>query len=58
MNNDRLRAESWTYDGSDWTIHSILQHQLYTSEIGSCEESSYFPLPKELRNLIKGFINV
>ena len=31
-----------------------MQHQLVISEITPCEGSSYFPLPKELRDPIKG----
>ena len=43
--------------GSDWTIHSILQHQLVVSKVAPCEESFYFPLPKEQRNPMKRLIN-
>ena len=35
----------------------IIQHKLVISEIAPCEISFYFPLPKELRNQVKGFIN-
>ena len=42
------------YEGSSWTINSIIQHQLVISEIASCKECSYFPLPKKLRNPVKG----
>ena len=42
---------------SGWNINSIIQHQLIISEIASCEGSSYFALPKELRNQMKGLIN-
>ena len=48
----------WTYEGSGWTINSIIQHQLIISEIASCEGSSYFPLPKEPRNSMKGLIKI
>ena len=44
------RVERWACEGSGWIINSIIQHQLVISEIASCEGSSYFPLPKELRN--------
>ena len=44
------------YEGSGLTIDLILQHQLAISEIVRCEIISYFPLPKELRNLMKGLI--
>ena len=42
------KVERWIYKGLDWTIHSILQHQLVTSETAPCEKSPYFPLPKDL----------
>ena len=46
------------YEGSGWTINSIVERQLVISEINSCEGCSYFPLPKELRNPIKGLVNM
>ena len=46
-------VKSWTYEGSDWTINSIIQHQLVISEIASCEGTCYFPFPTELRNPMK-----
>ena len=36
------RVKRWVYEGSGWTINSILQHQLAISEIALCEGSSYF----------------
>ena len=45
------------HEGSVWTINSIIQYQLIFSETAPCEDSSYFPLPKELRNPMKGLIN-
>ena len=30
------RVERWMYEGSGWTIHSILQHHLVNSEIAPC----------------------
>ena len=51
------RAGRWTYNRSDLIINSILQYQVVISEIAPCEESSYFPSPKELRNPVKGLIN-
>ena len=39
-------------------INWILQHQIVISEITPSEGSSYFPLPKELRNPMKGLINI
>ena len=46
------------YEGSGLTIDSIIQHQIVILEIVPCEESSYFLLPKELRNPMKGLINI
>ena len=46
------------HEGSVWTINSILKHQLVISEINPCKESSYFPVHKELRYLMKGLINI
>ena len=54
----RVEFERWTYERSGWTIHSILQHQLFMSEIASCKGSSYFPLTIELGNPMKGLINI
>ena len=45
-------------EGSGWTTNSALQQQHFISEIDSCEGSSYFPLPKELRNAMTGLINI
>ena len=42
------------YEGSG----SILQYQLVISKISPCEGSSYFPLPKGIRNEMKGLIDV
>ena len=36
----------------------MIQHQLVISETASCEGSSYFPLPKERMNSMKGLINI
>ena len=35
-------------EGPDWTINSIIQHQLVISETAPCEGGSDFPLPNEL----------
>ena len=53
-----MRAERGRYEESGCTIHSRLQHQLVTLEIVLCEENSYFPLPKELINPMKGSFNI
>ena len=45
------------HEGSDWTVNSILKQRVI-SEITPCEESSDFPLHKELRNPKKGLINI
>ena len=37
---------------------SVLQLQLVMLEIIPYERSFYFPLPKELKNLMKGLINI
>ena len=57
-NQISCRVGSWKYEGSIWTINSILQHQLVISEIASCEGSSFIKLPKELRYPLKGLINL
>ena len=36
----------------------MIQHQLYVSKIAPCEGSSYFLLHKEVRNQMKGLINI
>ena len=42
-----LRDERFMYEGSSWTINSIIKYQLVISEISPCEGSSHFLLPKE-----------
>ena len=37
-----LRVERWIYEGSGWTINSLVQQQLIISEISPCEGSSNF----------------
>ena len=46
------------YEQPGWTIHSILQHELVILEIASCQRSSYFALPIELRNPMKESTNI
>ena len=46
------------HEGSGWSVHSILEHWLVTSEIAPCKGSSYFQLPKELGDSMKGLIIV
>ena len=59
IQNNQLssRVERWIHEGSDWTVNSILKQRVI-SEITPCEESSCFPLHKELRNPMKGLINI
>ena len=49
-------VERWTYEGSDWPINTIIQHQLLIPETSPCEGIFYFP--KELRNPKKGVIKI
>ena len=53
-----MTEPAWTYEVSGWTINSMIQHQLYVSKIVPCEGSSYFLLHKEVRNQMKGLINI
>ena len=41
------RDERCMYEGSSWTVNSIIKYQLVISEISPCEGSSHFLLPKE-----------
>ena len=50
------RVERWTYEGSDWAINTIIQHQLLVPETSPCKGIFYFP--KELRNPKKGVIKI
>ena len=45
------------FEGSGWTLHSILCHQFVISEIASYVECLYCPLPKELRNSVRKSFN-
>ena len=51
------RVERQTYKVSGRPIYSVLQHQLVLSKTAPCQESSYFPLPEEVQNAMKGLIN-
>lgn len=57
ISNFYQEYQKWTCEESCWTIHSVLQHRLVISGIAPCGESRYFPLPKGLRNPVKGLIN-
>ena len=48
------RIASWISEGSDWTIEKILSHYVNVSKDAPLRGSSYIPLPKELRNSMKG----
>ena len=48
------RIASWISEGSGWTIEKILSHYVYVSKYAPLRGSSYIPLPKELRNSMKG----
>lgn len=50
------KVENWAYQGSEWSVHLMLQHQLNVLEMVSCKGSSYLPLSKELNNSVKGLI--
>ena len=50
--------ERCTYEGSEWTIGFVIQHQLIISEIARYAGTFYFPLPKELKNPMKGLNNI
>ena len=52
------RVERWTNKGLDWTFNSITKPPFVIQDIISCEGSSYFLLPKKLRNPMKGLINI
>ena len=52
------RVERWTYERSSWTINLIIQYHFIISENTPYEGSSYFPLPKELRNSVKGLVDI
>ena len=47
----------WTCKRLGWTIYSVLQYQLFISEINSCKGIFYSPLSVELINPIKRLNN-
>ena len=51
------RIENQAVEGSGWSVHSVLRHQLVVSDIAPCEGISCFTQPKELSNSLKGLIN-
>ena len=51
-------TDNWTYEGSGWTLQSILRHHLVGSETAACKRSSYFWLSKELNTTMSELINI
>ena len=51
LNDLSARIGNSTHESSSWSVHSILQHQLFISEITRCEESSYFLSVNGLTNI-------
>ena len=41
-----IRVKNLTYEGSSWTLHSILWHKFFTWNLVPCEDCSYFSFPK------------
>ena len=54
----RNKIADWLSEGSNWVIDQILDHYLNIIEYTPLRGSSYIPLPKELRNPMKGLINL
>ena len=48
----------WISEGSGWTIKSINNHYLNVVKYEPMKGSSYIKLPQELRNSVKGLINM
>ena len=48
----------WISEGSGWTIESINNHYLNVVKYEPMKGSSYIKLPQELRNSVKGLINM
>lgn len=48
----------WLSEGSRWTIFSLDEHYINTDIYIPLKGSSYIQLPKELKNLEKGLINL
>ena len=54
----RNKIADWLSEGSNWVIELILDHYLNIIGYTPLRGSSYLPLPKELRNPMKGLINL
>ena len=52
------KIADWLSKGSNWVIELILDHYLNIIGYTPLRGSSYLPLPKELRNPMKGLINL
>ena len=48
----------WISEGSGWTIESVDNHYLNIVQYQPMKGSSYIELPQELRNSLKGLINI
>ena len=48
----------WLSEGSGWTIESIDNHYINLTKYKPIKGSSYLELPNELRNSLKGLINI
>ena len=54
----RNKIADWLSEGSNWVIELILDHYLNIIGYTPLRGSSYLPLPKELKNSMKGLINL
>ena len=54
----RNKIADWLLEGSNWVIELILDHYLNIIGYTPLRGSSYIKLPKELRNPMKGLINL
>lgn len=48
----------WLSVGSDWTVEEVDLHYLTIVKYKPMKESSYIPLSPELRDSLKGLINI
>ena len=52
------KLSKYDTNGSGWVFHTILSHDLHVSKYDPLVGSSYLELPKQLRNSMKGLVNV
>ena len=52
------KIAQWISEGSGWTIQSIENHYVNIVNYNPLKGSSYIKLPQELRNSVKGLINM